>query len=40
LTTRGDALTEVDAFFRKTGKIIIPLTVNEILNEQIARKLA
>jgi hypothetical protein len=36
----SDALTEIDAFFRTTGKIIIPLTVNEILNEQIARKLA
>jgi hypothetical protein len=29
-----------DAFFRKSGRIIIPLTVGEILNEQIARKLA
>jgi DNA modification methylase len=35
-----DALTEIDAFFRKSGKIIIPLTVDEILNEHIARKLA
>ena len=35
-----DALTEIDAFFRKCGKIIIPLTVSEILNEEIARKLA
>jgi hypothetical protein len=35
-----DALTEIDAFFRKSGRIIIPLTVSEILNEQIARKLA
>ncbi len=34
-----DALTEIDAFFRKSGKVIIPLTVNEILNEQLARKL-
>ena len=34
------ALLEIDAFFRKSGKIIIPLTVSEILNEQIARKLA
>jgi hypothetical protein len=33
-------LTGIDAFFRKSGKIIIPLTVNEILNEHIARKLA
>ncbi len=35
-----DALAEIDAFFRKSGRIIIPLTVSEILNEQIARKLA
>jgi site-specific DNA-methyltransferase (adenine-specific) len=36
----SDALRECDAFFRKTGKVIIPLTVKEILEEQIARKLA
>ena len=35
-----DALTEIDRFFRKTGKSIIPLTVREILDEQIAQKLA
>jgi len=35
-----DALTEIDAFFRKSGRIIIPLTVREILDEQIAKKLA
>jgi DNA modification methylase len=35
-----DALTEIDAFFRKSGRIIIPLTVKDILTEQIARKLA
>jgi hypothetical protein len=35
-----DALTEIDAFFRKTGKAIIALTVREILDEQIAKKLA
>ena len=35
-----DALTEIDAFFRKSGKAIIPLTVQEILEEQIAKKLA
>ena len=28
------------AFFRKSGKVIIPLTVKEILNEEIAMKLA
>jgi hypothetical protein len=36
----SDALTEIDAFFRKTGKVIIALTVREILEEQIAKKLA
>lgn len=35
-----DALQEIDAFFRKSHRIIIPLTVREILDEQIARKLA
>ncbi len=34
------ALHEIDAFFRKSGKVIIPLTVREILDEHIARKLA
>jgi len=36
----SDAMTEIDRFFRKTGKVIIPFTVKEILDEQIARKLA
>jgi hypothetical protein len=36
----SDALHEIDAFFRKSGKAIIALTVREILDEQIARKLA
>jgi hypothetical protein len=36
----GDALTEIDGFFRRTGCVVIPLTVREILEEQIARKLA
>ena len=35
-----DALTEVDRFFRQTGEAIVPLTVREILDEEIARKLA
>ena len=34
-----DALAEIDAFFRRTGKIILALTVKEILEEQLARKL-
>jgi hypothetical protein len=35
-----DAMTEIDRFFRKSGKVIVPFTVDEILNEQIAQKLA
>jgi len=36
----SDALREVDAFFRREHRIIVPLTVREILDESIARKLA
>jgi site-specific DNA-methyltransferase (adenine-specific) len=36
----GDALREIDRFFREEQRIIIPLTVREILDEEIARKLA
>jgi len=36
----GDAIHEIGAFFRKSGKTIIPLTVREILDEEIAQKLA
>jgi hypothetical protein len=36
----SDALTEIGAFFRKSGKVIIALTVREILDEEIAKKLA
>jgi DNA modification methylase len=35
-----DALTEIDRYFRKTGKVIVPFTVNEILHEQLAHRLA
>jgi len=35
----SDALREVDAFFRREHRVIIPLTVKEILDESIARKL-
>jgi hypothetical protein len=31
---------ESDSFFRKSGGVIIPLTVQEILDEQLAKKLA
>jgi len=37
---RSDALTEIDAPFRRSGKSIIALTVQEILDEEIAKKLA
>jgi site-specific DNA-methyltransferase (adenine-specific) len=36
----SDATREIGAFFKKTGKVIIPLTVREILDEEIAQKLA
>lgn len=36
----SDAMTEIGRFFKKSGKVIIPLTVREILDEQIAQKLA
>jgi site-specific DNA-methyltransferase (adenine-specific) len=35
-----DAITEIQVFFKKTGKSIIALTVKDILEEQIAYKLA
>jgi len=35
-----DSTREVQAFFKKTGKVIVPLTVREILDEHIAMKLA
>ena len=36
----SDALTEIQRFFKQTGRIIVPLTVREILDEEIAMKLA
>jgi DNA modification methylase len=36
----SDAMREVDAFFRREHRVIVPLTVREILEEAIARKLA
>jgi DNA modification methylase len=35
-----DALSEIQAFMKKTGRIIRPITVKDILDEQVARKLA
>jgi len=34
------ALDEIGRFFNQTGKVIVALTVKEILEEQIAGKLA
>lgn len=36
----SDAMSEIQAFFKRTGKSIIALTVKDILEEQIAHKLA
>ncbi len=36
----SDAMTEIQAFFKRSGKTIIALTVKDILEEQIAHKLA
>ena len=35
----GDVLREIDCFFREEHRIMVPLTVREILDEDIARKL-
>lgn len=35
----SDATAEISAFFRKTGKVIVPFTVQEILDDRIAHKL-
>ncbi len=36
----GDAMTKIARFFREEHRVIVPLTVREILDEQIAHKLA
>ena len=36
----GDAMTEISRFFRDEHRVIVPLTVREILDEQITHKLA
>jgi site-specific DNA-methyltransferase (adenine-specific) len=36
----SDALREIDRFFREEHRIIIPITVRDILDDEIARKLA
>jgi len=40
MATKKSAGAQAAAFFRRTGKIIVPLTVKDILEEQLARKLA
>ncbi len=35
-----DAMSEIQAFLKRTGKIIRPITVQDILDEQVAHKLA
>ena len=36
----SDAFQEIESFFKRSHKVIVALTVKEILDEQIARKLA
>jgi len=35
-----DALQEIESFFKRSHKVIVALTVQEILDEHIAKKLA
>ena len=35
----SDAHAEISSFFRKSGRVIVPFTVREILDDQIAQKL-
>lgn len=35
-----DAELEIERFFRQNHRVIVPFTVNEILDERIAQKLA
>ena len=35
----SDALTEIQRFFKQTGRVIVALTVREILEDEIAMKL-
>ncbi len=36
----SDALTEIQRFFTQTGRVIVPLTVRQILEDEIAMKLS
>ena len=35
----SDALAEISSFFRRSGRVIVPFTVKQILDDQIAEKL-
>jgi hypothetical protein len=35
----SDALQEIESFFKRSRKVIVALSVKEILDEEIARKL-
>ena len=39
-TREESGLTEITRYFKQTRRVIVPLTVREILDEQIAHKLA
>jgi DNA modification methylase len=36
----SDAMTEISSFFRRTGNVMVPLTVKEILEDRLAHRLA
>ena len=36
----GEAEAEIQAFFQRSGKVIIPATVKDILDQRLAQKLA
>ena len=36
----SDAMTEIGGFFRRTGNVVVPLTVRQILDDQLAQRLA
>jgi hypothetical protein len=35
----SDAMTEIGSFFRRTGNVVVPLTVKDILEERLAQRL-
>jgi hypothetical protein len=35
-----NAVIEIEAFFRKSGRVAVALTVHQILDEQIAKRFA